>query len=160
MAGAGFKTFTAGAVLGATEVNTYLMQQSLMVFSTLAAGTAVIGTPTEGMHIYDNSTGVISAYDGTYWQPITPASRESGNTNSVTLTSGSPWSTATGLVTFTANRFAVGVTPVVSAVAQVTSSFPCVVQIYSVSNTGFSYRVSLYAASTATVPIHWTAVTP
>jgi hypothetical protein len=154
MAGAGFKTFSTGAVLGASEVNTYLMQQSLMVFSTLAAGTAVIGTPSEGMHIYDNSTGVISAYDGTYWQPITPASRESG-TGSATLSSGSPWSTVTGSVTFTTNRFSAS--PIVVATPVVTSSAQAVIHVFSISSTGFSYRISLYASSTATLSFNWMA---
>jgi len=154
MAGAGFKTFTAGAVLGASEVNTYLMQQSLMVFSTLAAGTAVIGSATEGMHIYDNSTGIISAYDGTYWQPLTPASRESGQA-SATLVSGSPWSTQTGSVTFTTNRFSA--TPTVVASVVVNSAAAATVQVYSITSTGFSYRISLYASSTATLSVNWMA---
>ena len=157
MAGAGFKTFTAGAILGASDVNTYLMQQSLMVFANSTARDAAISAPTEGMHAFLNDTGVISAYDGTYWQPITPASRESGNTQTATLTSGSPWSTGTGSVTFTANRFTSASTPVITAIAQVTSGNQCVVQIFNPSYTGFSFRVSLYGSSTATIPIHWIA---
>jgi len=154
MAGAGFKTFSAGQVLGASDVNTYLMQQSLMVFANSTARDAAISAPTEGMHVYSNDTGVVSAFDGTYWQPLTPASRESG-TASATLVSGSPWSTQTGSVTFTTNRFSA--TPVVTATATVSSSAAATVQIYSITSSGFSYRVSLYASSTATVSINWMA---
>jgi len=154
MAGAGFKTFTAGAVLGASEVNTYLMQQSLMVFANSTARDAAISAPTEGMHVYQNDTGVVWAYDGTYWQPLTPASRESGQA-SATLVSGSPWSTQTGSVTFTTNRFSA--TPTVVASVVVNSAAQATVQVYSITSTGFSYRVSLYASSTATLSVNWMA---
>jgi len=154
MAGAGFKTFTAGAIFGASDVNTYLMQQSLMVFANSTARDAAISAPTEGMHAYLNDTGVISAYDGTYWQPITPASRESGQA-SATLSSGSPWSTTTGSVTFTANRF--NATPTVVATAVVSSSAQATIQVYSITSSGFSYRISLYASSTATLNVNWMA---
>ena len=40
MAGAGFKDFQAGEVLTAVDVDTYLMQQTIMVF----AGTAARGS--------------------------------------------------------------------------------------------------------------------
>jgi hypothetical protein len=55
MAGAGKKTFTAGDVLTASEVNTYLMEQSVMVFADEAARTAAIPSPSEGMVTYINS---------------------------------------------------------------------------------------------------------
>ena len=154
MAGAGFKTFSVGAVLGASEVNTYLMQQSLMVFANTTARDAAISAPTEGMHVYLNDTGVVSAYDGTYWQPLTPASRESG-TISTTLVSGSPWSTVAGTVPFTANRFST--TPVVVATPQIVSSAQATIHVFSVSSTGFSYRISLYASSTASISFNWMA---
>jgi hypothetical protein len=154
MAGAGFKTFSAGQVLGASDVNTYLMQQSLMVFASASARDAAIASPTEGMHAYLNDTGIVTAYDGTYWQPITPASRESG-TASATLSSGSPWSTVTGSVTFTTNRFSAA--PTVVATPVVNSSAQATVQVYSVTASGFSFRISLYAASTSTLSVNWMA---
>lgn len=61
MTGLGRKVFTAGEVLEASEVNGYLMDQSVMVFAGTAERTAAIGTPTEGMVTYltgDNSTSV------------------------------------------------------------------------------------------------------
>ena len=154
MAGAGFKTFTAGAILGASDVNTYLMQQSLMVFANSTARDAAISAPTEGMHVYDNSTGIVSAYDGSVWQPITPASRESGSA-SATLSSGSPWSTVTGSVTFTSGRFTSA--PTVVATPNVTSTAQCVVQVNSVTTSGFNFRISLYSSSTSTIPFYWMA---
>lgn len=46
--GSGFKNFTAGAVLTASDVNNYLMEQSVMVFASAAARDAAV-TAEEGM---------------------------------------------------------------------------------------------------------------
>lgn len=70
MAGAGFKTFTAGAVLTATEVNTYLMQQSVMVFGGTAARSSAIPSPSEGMISYRTDANVVEYYNGSAWLPV------------------------------------------------------------------------------------------
>lgn len=70
MAGAGFKTFVDGDILTAAEVNTYLMQQSVMVFASAAARTTAIAAPSEGMVTYRTDNNVIEYYDGAAWQPI------------------------------------------------------------------------------------------
>jgi hypothetical protein len=67
MAGAGYNTFTAGNILRATEVNTYLMQQSVMVFATAAARLAAIPAPTDGMVSYLKDTKFYYTYNGTAW---------------------------------------------------------------------------------------------
>lgn len=70
MAGAGIKTFTAGDVLTATQVNTYLMQQSVMVFATAAARTAALPSPSEGMVTQLSDDNRIEAYDGSAWKIV------------------------------------------------------------------------------------------
>lgn len=70
MAGAGFKTFTAGAVLTATEVNTYLMQQATQVHASSAARSSAVPTPSEGMVTYLSDTNIVETYDGANWNPI------------------------------------------------------------------------------------------
>ena len=62
--GSGFKTFTAGAVLTASEVNNYLMEQSIPVFATTAARDAAITSPEAGMVCYINSN---DANEGLYF---------------------------------------------------------------------------------------------
>ena len=42
MAGAGYKLFNTGDVLLASEVNTYLMQQTVMVFANASARTTAL----------------------------------------------------------------------------------------------------------------------
>jgi len=73
MAGAGKKTFTAGEVLTASDVNTYLMEQSVMVFGGTAARSSAIPTPSTGMTSYIGVTGTasipqIETYTGSQWQ--------------------------------------------------------------------------------------------
>ena len=68
--GSGFKTFTAGAVLTASDVNNYLMAQSIMYFATTAARDLAITSPVagmvafidsgdanEGLYVYHGATG-------------------------------------------------------------------------------------------------------
>lgn len=71
MAGAGFKDFAAGAVLTATQVDTYLMQQTVMVFASASARTtALTGYLSEGMMSYLTDTNEVSVYDGTAWVSV------------------------------------------------------------------------------------------
>jgi hypothetical protein len=67
MAGAGKKTFTAGEVLTASDVNTYLMEQSVMVFAGTAARSSAIPTPSDGMVTYNQTNNSLEAYNGTEW---------------------------------------------------------------------------------------------
>lgn len=52
MAGAGFKLFADGNVLLASEANTFMMQQQIMVFADAAARDAAILSPSEGMFAF------------------------------------------------------------------------------------------------------------
>ena len=71
MAGAGFKDFQAGEVLTAVDVDTYLMQQSVMVFAGTAARGSAMGTPTEGMFSYLKDTDALEYYTGASWVAFT-----------------------------------------------------------------------------------------
>jgi hypothetical protein len=70
MAGAGFKTFSAGAVLTATEVNTYLMQQATQTYANNAARSSAVPVPSEGMVSYLSDSNIVETYDGANWNPI------------------------------------------------------------------------------------------
>lgn len=68
MAGAGYNLFATGNVLTAAQVNTYLMQQSVMVFASSAARTtALSGVLAEGMVSYLQDTNSLEVYDGAAW---------------------------------------------------------------------------------------------
>lgn len=70
MAGAGFKTFSAGEVLLASEVNTYLMQQAVMVFGSSAVRATAIAAPSEGMLSYLSDTNAVEKYTGADWEAV------------------------------------------------------------------------------------------
>jgi hypothetical protein len=68
MAGAGYKLFATGDVLTAAQVNTYLNEQTVMVFANSAARTtALSGVLAEGMVSYLQDTNAVEVYNGTAW---------------------------------------------------------------------------------------------
>ena len=62
MAGAGFKSFVNGNVLLASEVNTYMMEQQIMVFAGTATREAAITSPSEGMFAFLKDTDTLTVY--------------------------------------------------------------------------------------------------
>jgi len=83
------KTFTAGAVLAAADVNTYLMNQSVMTFAGTAARGSAIGTATEGMLTWLEDTNVYQYYNGSAWTNLLPPA------TNATVTTGTTAYTAT-----------------------------------------------------------------
>lgn len=69
MSGLGFKSWVAGDVLEAAELNGYLMSQAVMVFADAAARTTAL-TFAEGMVTYLEDTDQVEKYDGTAWVPV------------------------------------------------------------------------------------------
>jgi hypothetical protein len=65
VAGLGKKSFVAGEVLLAQDVNGYLMDQMVMVFAGTAARSSAIPTPTEGMVTYRTDDKVVEVFNGT-----------------------------------------------------------------------------------------------
>lgn len=136
MPAGGFKTFTAGSVLTASDVNAYLMQ-GVLVFTNEAARDAAITAPQEGMVAYLTSpsvpaatggttalpTGVRTIYNGTNWVCVTPVgayTSNQGTTTSATFTatlgSGGTNPSVT-LVTGTSARVSIAAVQYVSASA-------------------------------------------
>ena len=70
MAGGGFRTFAVGEVLTATNVNNFLMEQTVMVFATASARSSAITAPSEGMVTYLNDSNSLWYYSGTAWTEI------------------------------------------------------------------------------------------
>lgn len=68
MAGAGYKLYATGDVLTAAQVNTYLQEQTVMVFADAAARTTALASVlAEGMVSYLKSTKVVEIYTGSGW---------------------------------------------------------------------------------------------
>lgn len=92
-AGAGWKDFAAGAALPASEVDGYLMAQTIMRFATTTARDAALtgsAAPTEGMHCFVDALDILYYYNGAAW-----VFKEGWGTGSpeaaVTATKGAVW---------------------------------------------------------------------
>jgi len=89
MAGAGYKLFATGDVLTAAQVNTFLMQQTVMVFADSSARTtALSGVVAEGMLSYLTGTNALQYYDGAAWQDVSNPGDITGVTAGTGLTGG------------------------------------------------------------------------
>jgi hypothetical protein len=64
------KVFTAGEVLAAADVNSFLMDQAVQTFASSAARSSAIGTATEGMVTWLNDENALQVYDGTAWNGL------------------------------------------------------------------------------------------
>jgi hypothetical protein len=62
-----YKVFSNGSVLNASDLNDFLMRQSVMVFSSSTARASAITSPTEGMMTYLEDTNRFQYYTGTAW---------------------------------------------------------------------------------------------
>jgi hypothetical protein len=62
-----YKVFTNGSVLPASDLNTYLMDQSVMVFSSSATRAAALTAPVEGMLTWLEDVNRYENYNGTAW---------------------------------------------------------------------------------------------
>lgn len=126
MAGAGYKLFNTGDVLTAAQVNTYLMQQTVMVFaSATARNTALSGILAEGLVCYLTDTNDFQIYDGAAWQ-----SYGSGDITGVTATAPLTGGGTSGSVTVgiqdgtTAQKGAVQLTDSTSSTSTTTAATP------------------------------------
>jgi hypothetical protein len=68
---AGFKDFVAGEILTAADVDSFLMQQTVMVFDDESArDTALASVLREGMIVYLKSTDELLQYTGSAWELV------------------------------------------------------------------------------------------
>jgi hypothetical protein len=76
--GSGYRTFTAGEVLTASNVQNFLQDQVVMVFADSTARATSIGTANfeEGMVSYLENSDTVEVYNGTTWGSIAPVSSQ------------------------------------------------------------------------------------
>ena len=105
MAGAGYKNFSTGDVLTATDLNTYAVEQSVMVFATSTArDTALASAKAEGMFAFLKDSDSLTYYDGSSWIVVDLA----GDVTGVTAGSGLAGGGTSGTVTLTVDTDAKG----------------------------------------------------
>jgi hypothetical protein len=102
MAGLGWRSFTAGAVLTAAQVQTYLQDQTVQVHASAAARTATLGTAVStGMVSYRTDGTAVEFYNGTAWVGLDSASTVLANRTLSGQTVENFYTTATGFAGYT-----------------------------------------------------------
>lgn len=108
------KTFTAGDILTASDVQTFLMNQAVMTFAGTAARGSAIGTAVEGMLTYLEDTNTYQYWNGSAWTGLaapapTNATVSSAYTATAANAGGFIYSTSSSAITITIpDVFAVG----------------------------------------------------
>ena len=107
MAGAGYKLFNTGDVLTAAQVNTYLQEQTVMVFASSAArSSALSGVLAEGMVSYLQDTNAVEVYNGSAWVGVSGA----GDVTEVQAGTGISVASGTGPIPVVTNTMATEIT--------------------------------------------------
>ena len=89
MAGLGYKNFAIGEEALASDVNGYLMDQSVMRFADSTTRGSALGTAVaEGMVSYLVDTNALEYYDGSAWQPVSSPGDITAVTAGTALTGG------------------------------------------------------------------------
>jgi len=84
----GYRTWTPGEILTASNVQNYLQDQALMVFSNSAARSSAVVSPDEGMVSYLTNTNVIEYYDGSNWVNLLTAAGATGTSGQAFVSGG------------------------------------------------------------------------
>ena len=88
MAGAGFKVYATGDLITATEFNTYLQEQVIMVFDDSTDRDSQVSSPSEGMFCYLKDTNALQFYNGSSWASFIGEGDITGVTITTSATSG------------------------------------------------------------------------
>lgn len=75
----GFKDFAVGEVLTSSDVDNFLMRQTVMVFDDASArDTALATVLVEGMFAFLKDADTLTFYDGTAWQAFSQGGGDGG----------------------------------------------------------------------------------
>jgi hypothetical protein len=67
---AGFKTFVAGEILTAADVNSFVMGQMVAIFADATARDAAITSPVHGQFVFRKDDKVLEFFDGSVWTEL------------------------------------------------------------------------------------------
>ena len=145
MAGAGYKLFVNGNTLSASDLNTYVQQQTVMVFASASARTTALSSVlAEGMISYRTDSHILEYYNGTSWGAV--SSTPTALTN-VALTS--PLETIT--VSATAATGTINFDAITQAVLYYTTSASANFTLNVRGNSGTSLNTLLATGQSITV---------
>lgn len=87
MAGAGWRTFTAGAVLTAAQVQNYLQDQVVQVYASTSARSSALGTSVSaGMVSFATATETLDLYTHGTWVGLNYSTVQNGTAAAYTAT--------------------------------------------------------------------------
>lgn len=109
-----YKVFSNGNALTGGELNTFLMNQSVISFASTTARDAAIPSPLEGQMVWLEDVNKYVYYTGSAWADLIPPVTPSFNTNAIINGGFDFWQRGTSFtpaasptVVYTADRFAV-----------------------------------------------------
>ena len=100
MAGAGFKVYATGDLITASDFNTFIQEQVVMVFADSSARDSAVSSPSEGMFCFLKDTNTLQFYDSSSWVNFIGEGDITGVTITTSATSG-----LTGGATATSGAF-------------------------------------------------------
>ena len=86
--GAGFKVWSTGDLVNASDFNNYVQEQVVMVFDDSTARDSAVSSPEEGMFCYLKDTNVLQYYSGSAWASYIGDGDITGGTITTNGTSG------------------------------------------------------------------------
>lgn len=86
--GAGFKVWTTGDLVNASDFNNYIQEQVVMVFADASARNSAVSSPEEGMFCFLKDTNDLQFYDGSSWASYIGEGDITGVTVTTNATSG------------------------------------------------------------------------
>lgn len=86
--GAGFKVWSTGDLVNASDFNNYLQEQVIMVFADASARNSAITSAEEGMFAFLKDTNTLTFYDGSSWASFIGEGDITGVTITTSATSG------------------------------------------------------------------------
>lgn len=136
-----YKVFSNGDALTGSELNTYLMNQSVMVFATASARDAALTTPSEGMVVWLQDSDKYVYYTGSAWADLISAA---GSGNAIINGAFDIWQRGTS---FTQTDFSAGRTHTADRYNTLYNAVPTAVTVSQQSFTPGAAPVAGYEGS-------------
>lgn len=148
MPGLGRRTFNAGEVLTAANVQGYLQDQAVMVFGGTAARSSAIPTPSEGMVTYRSDQDVVEFYTGAIWKStsdeVVSYNRNTAATLTLTTTTETSFMTGPAFTPVAGRLYEVTVT--CGYVQKTTGTGNVVIRLRKDTVSGTELDLTLYSA--------------
>ena len=159
--GSGYRTFTAGEVLTASNVQNYLQDQAVMVFGSTALRSSGIGTANfeEGMLTYLTDVDKLQVYTGSSFVDVYPAASSNQGLTLINTTSFSGVSSQSINDVFSATytNYRIIVDAVSSSATAVPLNFRF--RVSGTDNTSTNYRIQTAEFTTTSIIARGTGLT-